>query len=437
MKHMHLKNLLLVAVTLGLTGSSARSENWPQWRGPAFNGSSPETGLPVTFSKTENIAWARPLPGRSGATPAIWGDSVFVTSPDAQKNLLLLCLNRKDGSVRWTQTVAAGDRANERNNMTTPSPVTDGKLVIALYGTSDLAAYDFAGKELWKRNLGKDYGKFSIMWLYGSSPLLDQGKLYVQVLQRDPPADYPHAIDAKKERDSYLLCLDPETGKDLWRHVRKTDSTKESQEAYSTPVPFAGKNGPSLAIVGGDHVSVHSAKTGEEFWRARLYEKRDDWYRIVTSPVVADDLVVAGGPKGQPVVAYKDGGKGDVTSTPPAWSFKEAPTDWSTPLYYQGKLFVLDGGKKVLTCLDPKTGVKKWSGSLGGTDTFWSSPTGADGKIYSINEKGTVVIADAGDEFKILATIPLDEGPCRSSVAVAGGQLFIRTARNLYCVGKK
>ena len=433
---MRLKIFLPLAAVLVLIAPSARAENWPQWRGPAHNGSSPETGLPATFSKTENVVWAAPLPGPSGATPAIWGDSIFVTSPDAQKNLLLLCLNRKDGSIRWTKTVGVGDRTSGRNNMAAPSPVTDGKIVVALFGTSDLAAFDFAGKELWKRNLGKDFGKFSIMWLYGSSPVLDQGRLYVQVLQRDPPSDYAHAVDDKPARDSYLLCLDPATGKDLWRHIRKTDSTKESQESYTTPVPFAGKNGRSLIIVGGDHVSVHSAKTGEEFWRARLYEKRDDWYRIVTSAVAAEDLVIAGGPKGQPVVAYKEGGKGDLTANQ-AWSFKEAPTDWSTPLYYQKKLFVLDGGKKILSRLDPKTGEKKWSGNLGGADNFWCSPTGADGKIYCLNEKGTVVIAEAGDEFKILATIPLDEGPCKSSVAVSGGQLFIRTAKNLYCVGKK
>src|SRR5204863_3244278 len=112
-----------------------------------------------------------------------------------------------------------------------PSPVTDGKSVFVLYGTGDLAAFDFSGREIWTRNIGKDYGKFSIMWIYGSSPLLYQGKLYVQVLQRDPPQnDYPIG-DVVPHRDSYLLCLDPRTGKDLCVHIRKTDSAKESQEA--------------------------------------------------------------------------------------------------------------------------------------------------------------------------------------------------------------
>lgn len=411
--------------------------NWPQWRGPEFNGSSPEKNLPATFSRTENVLWSAPLTGPSGATPVSWGDHIFVSTPDAQKNLNLICFNRKDGSIRWQKTVGIGDKNKGRNNMTAPSPVTDGKSVFALYGTADMAAYDFDGKELWKRNLGKEYGRFSIMWIYGSSPLLYDGKLYVQVLQRDPPPnDYP-SVDDKPTRESFLLCLDPKTGKDLWRQIRKTDATKESQESYTTPTPHRGKNGEELILVGGDYISGHSPKNGEEFWRARLYQKRDDWYRIVPSAVVTDGLIYASGPKGEPLVAFKDGGKGDVTDTHVAWSKKEGHTDWSTPLLYQGKLFVLDGGKKTLGCFDPKTGEKKWSGSLGVPDTIWSSPTGADGKIYCLSENGTVLTLAAGDEFQILSTVKLEEGPCRSSVAVAQGQLFIRTAKNLYCVGKK
>ena len=431
------RRLVLISCLWAFASAALHAENWPQWRGPAFNGSTTEENLPATWSKTENIVWTAPLPGPSGATPVIWGDHVFVSSPDPEKTLLLFCFNRADGSVRWRKQVALGDKSVGRNNMAAPSPVTDGKSVFILYGTGDFAAYDFAGDELWKRNVGKDHGKFSIMWIYGSSPLLFEGRLYVQVLQRDPPpGDYP-LTDDKPTRESYLLCVDPKTGKDLWRQVRKTDSTKESQEAYTTPIPYRGKNGSEILVVGGDHISGHNAVTGAELWRTRMYEKRDDWYRIVTSPVAADGLIYASGPKGQPVIALKDGGKGDLAASHVAWSFKEAPTDWSTPLLYQKKLFVLDGGKKILTCLDPKTGEKKWQGNLGVTETFWSSPTGADGKIYCLGERGTVVVLDAGDEFKILSTIPMGDEPCKSSIAAAHGQLFIRTAKSLYCVGLK
>src|SRR5436190_9853111 len=197
---------LALAFTLPLAVHAA---DWPQWRGPAFNGTSPDKNLPAEWTN-ENIKWQTPLPGFSGATPVISGDTIFLTSPDANKNLLLFCLDRKDGKVRWQKEVVTGGNVDKgRGNMASPSPVTDGKAVYALFGTGHLAAYDFAGKELWQRDLGKDYGKFAIMWIYGSSPLLYDGKLFVQVLQRSPaPADYPGLAGAAGDRESYLLALD-------------------------------------------------------------------------------------------------------------------------------------------------------------------------------------------------------------------------------------
>ena len=418
---------------------SSPADNWPQWRGPLFNGSTSEKNLPTLWSTSENVVWKTALPGSSGATPAIWGDHVFVSSPDAQKNLNLICLNRVDGTVRWQKQVAVGDKVIGRNNAASPSPVTDGKTVFVIFATGDLAAYDFSGKELWTRNIGKDFGKFANMWLYGSSPLLYKGKLYIQVLQREPiPPDYTHAIDDKPHRESYLLCLDPKTGKDLWRHIRKTQAQMESNESYSTPIPFEGKNGTEILIVGGNCATGHDAKTGGENWRCDgLNAKDGQWMRTVPSPVTGAGMIFVCAPKKEPVFAIKSGGKGNITATHVAWKFDEYPSDCVTPLFYQDKLYVLDGDKQMVTCLDPKTGEKKWQGNLGVRDIFRGSPTGADGKIYCISERGTVVVLEAGKEFKILSTIPMSEEPCRASIAASQGQLFIRTAQNLYCIGKK
>ncbi len=426
---------VVLAILVPLIG---HSENWAQWRGPYFNGSTTEKNLPGDWSKTNNVAWVAPMPGYSGATPVIWADYVFVCSPDAQKNLLLICLDRKDGKVRWQKMVATGDREKGRNNMASPSPVTDGKSVFVLFGTGDMAAYDFSGNELWKRDLGKEYGKFSINWLYGSSPLLYNDKLYVEVLQRTPvPEDYRAAQDGNPKREPFLLCLDPKTGKTLWRHVRPTDAVSEAQEAYSTPIPNNGPNGTEILLVGGDYTTAHSPDTGEELWRCGgLNDGHEEFWRIVPSPVVADGMVIACGPKHDPVLGIKDGGHGLVTETNIAWRFKQYPSDCVTPLFYENKLFVLDGDRQMMTCLDPKTGEKKWQGNLGVREIFRASPAGADGKIYCLSEGGTVVILDAGAEFKILATIRMGESPVRSSIAISQGQLFIRTARNLYCVGK-
>jgi outer membrane protein assembly factor BamB len=321
--------------------------------------------------------------------------------------------------------------------MASPSPVTDGKSVFALFGTSDLAAFDFDGNELWHRNLGKEFGKFAIMWIYGSSPVWLEGRLYVQVLQRNPvPPDYTNASDGKEERESYILCIDPSTGKDIWRHVRPSDALKESQEAYTTPIPFKQGDTWNLAVLGGNCLTAHALTDGKELWRSCVFNsKNDPWFRIVASPVPGDGMIFASAPKREPLFAIKTDGKGDVTASSVAWLFKENPTDWSTPLYYKNTLFVLDGDKKVLTCLDPKTGEKKWQGNLGVREILWASPTGADDKVYCVTEKGTVVVVDAGEDFRILATNKLDEGPVRSTLAVSDGQVFLRTAQNLYCIG--
>jgi outer membrane protein assembly factor BamB len=433
-----MRNLLVPVGLALLIAGSVGAENWPQWRGPAFNGSTTEKGLPSQWSKTENVLWAAPLPGYSGATPVVWQDHVLVSSSDDQKNLLLLCLDRKTGQVRWKKVVVPqGDREKGRNNMASPSPVTDGKRAFILFGTGDLAAFDLAGQELWKRNLAREYGPFAQMWIYGSSPMLYRGKLYVQVLQRNPcPDDYPLARGAKPERESFLLCLDPQTGTNFWRHVRLTDATDESQEAYSTPIPHEGQAGPEILIAGADYVTAHAPDTGAELWRCGgLNVRKDSWWRIVPSPVLADGTIIACGPKRDPVLGIKDGGRGLVTDTHIAWQFKEFTSDCVTPLAYQKKLLVLDGDHQMMTCLDPQTGRKIWQGNLGVKEIFRASPTGADGKIYCVSESGTVVVLEVGDEFKILSTIRMGEAPVRSSIAVAHGALFIRTAQNLYCVG--
>lgn len=423
----------LVGVAAAVAGTA---QNWPQWRGPSFNGSAAVSGLPETFTK-DDARWATPLPGHAGSTPVVWGDRIFLTTPDEAKNLNLMCLDAGSGKALWTRTVAVGDKEKGRNNMAAPSPVTDGKRVIALFGTGDIAAFDFEGNEVWTRPLHKDYGRFSIMWIYGASPLLLDGQLIIPFLQRDEmPNDYPLA-DGRPDRESFLLSLDAATGKTLWKAPRKTDSTKESHESYATPIPHQGPHGQEILVVGGDHVSGHHPKDGSELWRARLYEKRDDWYRIVTSPVSGSGLVYAAGPKGQPVVAFKDGGKGDVTGSHRVWEFTEAPTDWATPLLYDGKLFVLDGGKRILSRVDPKTGAKIWSGKLDVPDSIWSSPTGADGKIYLLSEDGTLLVVSAGDEFKVLNRLALDESPSRSTVVPVKGGILVRTAKHLYRFDRK
>jgi outer membrane protein assembly factor BamB len=414
---------LLAALGICLLSLGADAANWPQWRGPFLNGSTTETNLPSAWSKTENVLWSTPLPGPGHATPIVWDDSVFVTSPDDDKNLLLLCLDRMTGKIRWQRQVAVGDRTQGRNNMASPSPVTDGKTVWVMFGTGDLAAFDFSGRLLWARNLGKEYGNFSVLWLYGSSPMLYQNRLYIEVLHRNPA--------------SYILCLDPQTGTNIWRHIRLTDAISESQEAYSTPIPSETARGTEIVIAGGDYVTGHDARTGEEWWRGgglRNFQHRGD-SRLVPTPVVADGMVIVCGAKRNPVLAFHDGGQGDITTSGLAWTYKQYPTDCVTPLFYQDKLFELDGDRQMMVCLDPKTGHVEWQKPMGIREIFRASPTGADGKIYCLTENATAVVLSAADG-SVLSTIKMEEGMTHATIAAAQGCLFVRTASHLYCIKK-
>jgi outer membrane protein assembly factor BamB len=429
--------LPLLATSLALA-LSASATNWPQWRGPFFNGSSTETGLPSQWTKTENIAWAAPMPGPSGATPIIWEDRIFVSSLDKEtKDLVALCLNRKDGSVRWSKILGIGFSDEGRGrNLASPSPVTDGKRVFFLFGSSDFAALDLEGNLLWSRNLQEDFGDFNILFGYHCSPLLHNGKLYVQVLQRDHPIEGP-VTGTEKPTDSFLLAIDPLTGKDLWKHIRPTDAVEEAHESYATPMPFEHGGRSEILLVGGDCASGHDPETGKEWWRWGSWnpQKNDHW-RVVPTLVTGPGLIYVSTPKGSPVYAIKAGGNGQLNDEAISWQLDKNTTDCSVPLLYNGRLYVLDGDKKVLTSLDCQTGEVKWAGKVGGTAFFRASPTGADGKIYLISEEGEVVIAEAGEAYKEIARIPMGEGACQSSIVAAQGQVFIRTAENLYCVGK-
>jgi outer membrane protein assembly factor BamB len=366
---------------------------------------------------------------------------VFLTAAvkDSQ-TLYAIALDRQTGKERWRQAVGQGFSQDRLSNYASPSPVTDGQTVWFFFGTGDLAAFNFAGTKLWARNIQKDYGQFAFLWTFSSSPQLHGGKLFLQVLQRDVPVSGRGRRDGPNE--SFLLALDPKTGKELWRCLRPSEAVEESREAFSTPIPITHQGRPELLIVGGDCLSGHDPKTGKEYWRWGTWNPhRINHWRLVPSPVVGAGVVLACAPKGGPVTAVKLGGNGMLPDAALAWKStdRNVSTDVATPLFYRGRFYVLNTDKKILSCLEPATGKVIWSGELGGRSKLEASPTGADGKIYLMNHNGDVFVAQAGDEYKLLATIPMggEEGDqyLRSTIAVSQGNLFIRTGAKLYCVG--
>lgn len=431
-----------VAVALVSLTTSVLAQNWANWRGPNYDGSTTAKNLPVDFSKTNNVKWVADLPGPSAATPVIWGDHVFVSSTDLKtKTLRALALDRKSGKVLWDHEVAQGFRQDDRSNLASPSPVTDGERVYFFYGTGDLVAFDFAGKQIWARNIQKEYGQFAFLWTFSTSPLLFDGKLILQVLQRDTPVNGRGRSDGPN--DSYLLALDPKTGKELWKQVRPCEARSESREAFSTPMPFTHGGRTELLVAGGDCLSGHDPKTGAELWRWGTWNPtRITHWRFVPSPVAAAGVVIAPAPKGAAVFAVKLGGKGTLDDSALAWTTsaeREVSSDVSSPVFYDGRFYVLNSDKKILARVDPATGKADWLGDLGTRIKLEASPTAADGKIYMQNFKGEVFVVAADKEFKILHVAAMGDeadNDLRSCIAIAQGNLFIRTGSKLYCVGR-
>ena len=282
---------LLVAV-LFMT-SVAHADNWPQWRGPTANGVSLEKNLPYRWTTEQNVIWKAAMPSWTGSTPIIWGDLIFLNVADGD-NLELWCLDRKKGDVLWKRPLGTGNVKMRKQNMSSPSPVTDGRSVYVMTGTGIFKGFDFKGKELWSRDIQKEYGAFGLNWGYASSPLLLDDSLYVQVL---------HGM--KTDDPSYVMRIDKKTGKTLWKVERATAAIRESPDSYTTPAALRYGKNIEIVITGGDCVTGHDPATGKELWRANgLNPDNDPNYRIVASPVIFNDIIYAP-TRVRPLLAFK------------------------------------------------------------------------------------------------------------------------------------
>lgn len=445
-----MRKLILAIVTTGLLISPAFAGDWPQWRGPNYDGSTEAKNLPVDFSKTSKVKWVADMPGPGAGTPIVKGDRVFVTAADFDKmQLVAMCYDRKTGKQLWRHDVHSGYKMNgapsaiqntDKSNYASPSPVTDGKLVVFFYGNGDLVAFTVEGKRLWAKNLQAEYGAFSYQWTFSASPTLHEGTLYMQILQRNAPV---HGR-GKDGNASFLLALNPADGQVVWKHQRPSKAQKESLESYATPIPHTRADGKQeLIIAGGDVLTGHDPATGKELWRWGTWNPnhREAWWRLVPSPVIGGGVVLASAPKGAAVYAAKLGLNGTHEGKDGlAWDTSNnrvLTSDVPTPLYYMDHFYVLSDLKKTLGKVDPKTGKPLWTVKMPGRYKWRASPTGADGKIWNINHHGDVVVHDAANG-KQLAVIPMgheDDDNIRSSIAVAYDQLFIRTNGKLWCVG--
>ena len=413
---------VVLTISVGICAAvPLTAENWPQWRGPLLNGLSAEKNLPVRWSKTEGVVWTLPLPALSGSTPIVWSDRIFLNVADGP-NIALWSIDRAKGTVVWKRQLDSGNKQIRKQNMSSPSAVTDGAGVWVVTGTGVLKMFDFAGSERWSRDIQTDYGLFGQLYGYGSSPLLFEDSLFLQVLHGSHTAD-----------PSYLLRINKTDGKTIWKVERPTPARQESPDAYTTPTIVRLGSRTEIVVSGADVVTGHDPASGAELWRAEgLNPSGEGIYRIIASPVAHNGIVYAPS-RERPMLAVKAGGHGDISGSHVLWRFMNGP-DVPTPVTDGTYLYVIND-RGIMWCLDAKSGAALYERQRLKPSTYTGSPILADGKIYITNEEGLTSVVQAGPKFTVLAENDLGEYTL-SSPSVSDGQIFIRTDKALYAIGE-
>jgi outer membrane protein assembly factor BamB len=386
-------------------------DDWPWWRGPTLDNKSRDHSVPTKWSRTENVVWKAPVPGRGHSSPVLWGDRIFLTTADeAAQTQRVLAFDRKTGKALWDITVHTGgfEKKHEKNSHASATPACDGKRVYSAFVNSNalhVTATDLDGKVVWQQKAGPYESQHG----YGSSPVL-----YKQTV----------IVLADSMKGSFLAALDRATGKVVWSIDRPVTGRNGS---YATPIvaTLAGK--PQLVVQGTRVTTSYDADTGKVLWTCTGPSE-------VTgcTPACDDKHVFAtGGFPEKEILAIRADGSGDVTKSHVAWRSKKGVTYVPSPLYHDGRLYVVnDGG--VATCFDAGTGEEVWSERLEGA--FTSSPVLVGDLLYVTNEQGKTHVLKAGPKFERVGVNDVGEGVL-ATPAVAGGRIYLRTTRTLYCIG--
>jgi outer membrane protein assembly factor BamB len=418
----------VACLLLALTGLAA---DWPAWRGPSGDGQAPQTDPPLKWSATENVRWKMPLPDQGNSTPVVWGDRVLVTQASQKthwppkpsagglasaERRSLLCFSRQDGRLLWRQEVAytQQESTHPTNPFCSASPATEGERVIVSHGSAGLYCYDFNGQELWRRDLGK----FEHIWGNASSPVLYK---HLVILWCGPG-----------ERQ-FLLAVDKTTGKTVWQHEEPGGDYGKGGNwlgSWATPIIVRVSNRDELILGVSEKVKAFDPLTGKELWSCRGLGKL-----VYTSPVCSPDgIVLALGGFHSPALAVKAGGSGDVTDTHRLWHHAQRnPQRIGSPVIVGPHAYLLNENG-LAQCLELTTGKDLWSKERA-SGSSWGSMVHAAGRLYVTNLAGETFVFKASPQYELLARNRLGERTL-ASVAVADGELLIRTYRHLWCIGK-
>jgi outer membrane protein assembly factor BamB len=411
----------LIALFTVLAGAGlASADNWPAFRGPHRDGHSPEKSLPLTWSATENVRWKIGLPGPGNSSPVVWGDRIFLTQSLDKKGhkRALWCLARKDGSKIWQREVEyAGDEPTyEGWFYAQATPVTDGQRIIVSFGSAGLYCYDMDGNEQWRHDLGMLYH----IWGNASPPVLYENLV---ILQCGPG-----------ERQ-FLLALDKATGKPAWKHDEPGVKADGYSGSWSTPVIAKINGRDELIVCVPGKVKAFDPKTGSVRWWC------DGMGPLVytTPAVAADGTIVAFSGYGGPALAVRGGGKGDVTKTHRQWHHVKPknPQRIGSPVIL-GDYCYLVSEPGIAQCFEFKTGKDVWGGEKVGRQTWSSLIATADGKLFIPDFAGDTHVLEASPKFNQLRTNSLGgKERVNATIAASDGELFIRSYRHLWCIGKQ
>jgi outer membrane protein assembly factor BamB len=437
---MRRKTVVVVGLVIAAT-AVAGAENWPQWRGPSGQGVSRETGVPVEWSESRNVAWKTAVPGQGHSQPIVWGNRVFLTADvegppapghkapehriegevfkhpdsvgaDRLHTLKVLAFDLDSGRQLWERVAYEGtvfDDRHRRSSFAAPTPVTDGTHVYAYFGPEGLYAYTMEGALAWKASVGQ----FPLLGMgTGTSPVLYENLV---IVQRDENAG----------DESIILALDRATGKEVWR----TPRTKV-EASWATPVLVDAGGRTELVANGNQFIIGYDPRTGKELWRTKGVESN-----AIHTPLVGHGLViVTAGFPARKVIAVRPGGSGDITGTDRvAWQYDRGTAYVVSPILYGDYLYLVSD-KGILTCLDARTGEVKYEGGrVPVPATFMASPVALDGKLLLTSIDGDTYVIKAGPKHEVLGTNAIGE-PVYASLAVSNGRILLRGASHLYCI---
>jgi outer membrane protein assembly factor BamB len=421
-------------------------DDWPQWRGRDGTGVSRGTGLPTTWSETDNIAWKAPLRGLGVSSPIVVGDRVIVTyqvgrgtrqggnhptlargpgadegveqplggsradTADPQVMFAVAAFDRAGGDLLWEHEVplqGTQHPVHDKHNLASPSPASDGERVFAWFGTGQIVALDLQGELQWQRHLGEEYAPFELQWGAASSPLVYGDSV---ILQCDHPGE------------SYLLWLDARTGA-----VQRKLDRGQGLHSHSTPMVVPGPNGDELIVNSSERLESLDPITGELNW----YAGEPNRFPIPV-PTHADGILYTSrGYRAGPFMAITLGGNGDVNDSGVLWRVPTGAPYVASILYYDGHIYMANGNG-IASAIDPATGDRVWQERIGGV--YSATPVAGDGKVFLFSETGDAVVLEAGPEPRVIARNPLGERII-ASPAIAGGRIFVRTDRYLVAIG--